>query len=272
MAAGSAPTRRATDPAWQAIEARRVRLDGVYVDRLTPHLDRQRLYYRRRALSFLTQAATGTRAVRETTYGTIDMEALLGDIQAAVDAYVEAMAPAWGESWTEAMLYALDEPAYVNVGVLDIAPADYEPLVVDSRPMVDYDRKAVTETVLAGMDQGLSPQEIARQIDELENFGTVRALRVARTENVRSQESGYGRRIDRAAAMGVPIIGHGWLSDPLAAMFDRRHDLMHRKTVALGGRFVLPSGVETEGPGLSGVPGEDINCRCARYAVVAKGR
>ncbi len=137
--------------------------------------------------------------------------------------------------------------------------------------MVDYDRAAVRETVRKGMDDGLSPVQIARLIQEHEAFTPGRAARVSRTENVRSQESGYERRIERARAGGVPIIGHRWLSDPMAARWERRHDLVHGQVAPIGGLFRLPSGVQTQGPGLSGDPGEDIHCRCARSAVL-RGR
>lgn len=196
------------------------------------------------------------------------MEALLGDYAAAVQRYVDAMAPSWEASWTDGMVSALLGTEYESVGLLEPLPSDYDPLVVDSRLCVDYDREEVRRIVLAGMDDGLSPTAIAQALNDSAAFTPARALRVARTENVRSQESGYDRRIGRAVAEGVPIIGNGWLSDPLAARWPRRHDKMHRVVAPLGELFTLPSGVQTAGPGLSGDPGEDVNCRCGRYAVL----
>lgn len=218
----------------------------------------------------LTAAVTRVRAdERQTTYGPVEIAALLGDYDSALNAYVEAMSAAWGDSWTDGMANALDVPEYAGVGLLDIAPSDYDPLVVDSRPMVDYDRSEVRRVVAEGMDEGLSPTQIAQRIDELQNFGPARALRIARTENVRSQESGYSRRLARAVEAGVPIIGDTWLSDPAAALWERHHELMDGLSVAIGGLYTLPSGVQTPGPGLSGVAGEDVNCRCARKPKLA---
>ena len=244
--------------------------EALYVAALTPHLRREAERYRRRALTALSSAAKRERGELERqTYGPVDMDALLGSYQSALDEYVATMAPSWEESWTSGMADALLGTPYEEMGMLDILPSDYDPLVVDSRFCVDYDREAVRSTVLAGMDEGLSPTEIAKRIDQHEAFGAARALRIGRTENVRSQESGYEARIGRAVEAGVPITGHGWLSDPLAAQWPRRHDRMHDVIAPLGQLFVLPSGVSTRGPGLSGDPNEDINCRCGRRPVIA---
>jgi len=243
--------------------------EALYVDALTPHLRREAARYRRRALTALTTAARRERdGMERQTYNAIDMDAILGSYQTALDEYVATMAGPWGDAWNAGMADALLGTPYEEVGMLDILPSDYDPLVVDSRHCVDYDREAVRSTVLAGMDEGLSPTEIAKRIDEHEAFGAARALRIARTENVRSQESGYEARIGRAVEAGVPITGHGWLSDPLAAQWPRRHDKMHDVIAPIGTLFVLPSGVSTKGPGLSGDPGEDVHCRCARRPIV----
>lgn len=227
--------------------------------------------YAARAVKVLTSAITrDARADVRQTYGPVSIDDILGPIDAAIDAYVHAMTPAYAGSWEDGEAHALDGTGYLPRSLLTLSPSDYEPLVIDSRLMVDYDRAAVRKTVAAGMDQGLSPVEIARLIADHEAFSPARALRVARTENVRSQESGYQRRIERSASEGIPIVGHEWLSDPLAGLFDRLHNLMHGKTAPIGGVFTLPSGVTTEGPGLSGVAGEDINCRCCRRAKIRR--
>lgn len=207
------------------------------------------------------------RGKRRDTYGEIRLDDILGDYDAAVRRYVDTLSATWEESWTDAMAHALDVTEYEKVGLLDLSPSDYEPLVGDSRAVVDYDRATVTEVVRAALADGASPSEVAKLIREAEPFGPVRAFRIARTETLRSQESGYERRIWRASTVGVPILGNEWLSDPVAAKWKRRHDLLHGVKVPLGGVFRYPtSGITTAGPGLSGDPGEDINCRCARRA------
>lgn len=236
-----------------------------------PELSRSSAGYADRAIKVLTAAITReARDDTRQTYGPVSIDDILGPIEAAIEAYVQAMTPAYAGSWEDGEAHALDGTGYTPRSLLTLLPSDYEPLVIDSRLMVDYDRASVRKTVAKGMDEGLPPVEIARLIMEHEAFSPARALQVARTENVRSQESGYQRRIEWSASEGIPIVGHEWLSDPLAAMFDRVHNLMHGKTAPIGGKFTLPSGVVTEGPGLSGVAGEDINCRCCRRALIRR--
>lgn len=218
----------------------------------------------------LARRSGDRRQAREITFGAVDIGAILGDYDSAIQRYVDAMSARWADSWTDSMMMALEGTGYDDVGTLDIRPRDYDPLVVDSRLVVDYDRETVRAVVAGGMDEGLSPRAIADRIRESEPFGALRAQRISRTETLRSQESGYDRRIARALANGAPIIGSEWMSDALAAKWKRRHDLLDGVRVGVGVQFTYPtSGVKTDGPGLSGDPGEDVHCRCARRTVLA---
>lgn len=211
----------------------------------------------------------GGRFTRESTYLPFDWDAILGDYDAAVNRYVARFSVRWEATWTEGMAHALDLTPYEAVGTLDIRPSDYDRLVADSRAIVDYDRQVVSDEIAAAIDLGESPGAVAQRLMDAQAFTPERAFRIGRTETLRAQESGYQRRLFRAAANGVPIIGDEWMSDPLAAQWPRRHDLLDGVVVPLGGVFRYPSGVTTAGPGLSGVPGEDISCRCARRAKLA---
>lgn len=208
---------------------------------------------------------------RQTIYGPVNIAAILGDAADAIDRYVSALSASWGDTWTEGMLHALDSTDFAQSALLDIRPSDFDPLVGDSRLMVDYDRDLVTAYVLAAIEDGQSPGEVQQGIMALQSFTPARAMRIARTEVVRAQESGYDRRVLRAVATGLNITGNEWMSDPLAAQWPRRHDLLDGKTAPVGGMFTMPiSGVESAGPGLSGQADEDIHCRCARRPVVRR--
>lgn len=209
------------------------------------------------------------RFTRQTEYGTFLLDDILGDYDAAVNRYVDAMSGRWEETWNDGMASALDLTPYEKVGLLDIRAGDYDALVTDSRAIVDYDRQVVTTTIQAALNDGASPGEVAQLLMRAQAFTPERAFRVGRTETLRAQSSGYQRRVWRAHSVGVPILGNEWLSDPIAAEWPRRHDLLHGVKVPLGGQFRYPSGALTDGPGLSGVAGEDINCRCARRAWLA---
>ena len=79
---------------------------------------------------------------------------------------------------------------------------------------------------------------------------------------VRSDSAGVQARAAEAERVGVDV-EQDWLSDPLAAMWERRHDKLDEQTRPIGGTWTTPLGVVTRGPGLSGDPGEDCNCVCA---------
>lgn len=224
-----------------------------------------------RALAELRRAVVqGERQDGATLYGAVRLAVIIGDIADAVMRWINRLAGPWSNAWIAAMASALDglPAAYQKVPVLDMRPEDYDPLAVSARYMADYDQEEVRRIVTEGVLKGRSPSTIAEDIRESQAFTRARALRIARTETVRSQTGATQRRWGRAVAEGLPI-EQEWLTARDLAVRDS-HRPMEGQRRRHGMKFTLPSGVQTPGPGLSGVPGEDINCRCAVTARVPR--
>ena len=96
-------------------------------------------------------------------------------------------------------------------------------------------------------------------------------MRIARTETIRSDSAGVQARAAEADRVGVAV-EQEWMSDPMAALWDRRHDRLDEVRRPIGGTWRTPLGVDTRGPGLSGDPGEDCNCVCATALRVVPAR
>lgn len=123
----------------------------------------------------------------------------------------------------------------------------------------------VSALVERAFADGLSVQELQKSLMESPAFGRARALTIARTETAKVATAGTDEAMKQAQAMGVDI-EQEWIAAIDAYKFERRHDRLSGVVVPVGGRWKLPSGVLTPGPGHSGVAGEDINCRCAKRA------
>lgn len=224
-----------------------------------------------RALAELRRAVVqGERQDGATLYGAVRLAVIIGDIADAVMRWINRLAGPWSNAWIAAMASALDglPAAYQKVPALDMRPEDYDPLAVSARYMADYDQEEVRRIVTEGVLKGRSPSTIAEDIRESQAFTRARALRIARTETVRSQTGATQRRWGRAVAEGLPI-EQEWLTARDLAVRDS-HRPMEGQRRRHGMKFTFPSGVQTPGPGLSGVPGEDINCRCALTARVPR--
>lgn len=209
-----------------------------------------------------------------TTYAPIDIEALLGSAQDAIDRWVASLSKPWGDSWdagaADAFLHALNPDAVdlAHLPTVTALPSDYQQLAESCDFIAQFDREEVTRIVDAGMNDGLPPVQIAKQLREADAFSPARALRIARTESARSGESGTLRRYQRVATMGLTV-RREWLNAHDTHVRDS-HMPMDGQVVGVDEPFTLPSGEATMGPALSGDPGEDCNCRCCTRAVVAK--
>lgn len=235
------------------------------------HIQRERDGYVERALAELRAAVTnGERQDGASIYGAVSLTAILGNLAAAVTRWVLALSAPWGDAWVSAMLSALEGlPArYAKVPELTIAPSDYDPLSVSAGYLTDYDQKEVIRVVTEGVNAGRSPSTIAEDLRQSSAFTRARALRIARTEVVRSQTGAIQRRWARAASEGLPV-EQEWLTAGDLVVRDS-HVPMEGKRARVGAMFTLPSGRLTPGPGLSGDPSEDVNCRCALAARVPR--
>jgi hypothetical protein len=266
--AAAASTRGAT---WAAVDARRA-----------PHQKRIQLAaratqaeelaaYQRRIRAALPAAVQGERAgggtaARLVSYGAVDWAEVLGSLTDARARWLDGLSPSWVASWEEAAATAL--PGYdLQVPLPAFTEATLAELESGAAAVADYSRERVRLHVEAGIRDGLSVVDIAESLRQDQAFEPFRALRIARTETIRSDSAGVQARGAEATRVGVEV-EQGWLSDPMAAMWDRRHDRLDGETRPLGGTWRTPLGVETRGPGLSGDPGEDCNCVCATALVV----
>lgn len=129
-------------------------------------------------------------------------------------------------------------------------------------------RAAVEAAVNRGLAEGLSVGELQASVKRLPEMSTARALTVARTESARVVTEGSNAAMQAAQAAGARVTRR-WVSARDAATRPS-HRALEGKEVAVGQAWTFPDGTATQGPGLSGVAGEDINCRCAVRPVIKK--
>lgn len=115
------------------------------------------------------------------------------------------------------------------------------------------------EQITQGLIRGESYTDMARRIKVLYEGNATKSLRIARTEAHRNQSAGGIGSMQQAVGAGVDLV----------KVWDATLDMRTRSTHgAADGQKVAPDekftvgGIQTDGPGLSGVAEEDINCRC----------
>lgn len=134
--------------------------------------------------------------------------------------------------------------------------------------ITDTTREAVARIVRESAEAGISTQEIQRRLIDDAAFGRARALTIARTETGRLVTQGTTAAMRSAVQVGAEL-ERQWISARDAAVRPS-HQAMDGKTVGIDEPWHFPSGVPTDGPGQSGDPAEDINCRCAARPIVKK--
>lgn len=129
--------------------------------------------------------------------------------------------------------------------------------------------RQLREQLTQGLIQGESYQQTARRIKERMDVGAENVLRIARTENHRAQSQGRIRGLGQVEDKGVEFdrIWDATLDDATR----ETHQDMDGQKADEDGLFDL-DGNMVEGPGLTGDPAEDINCRCSiRAEIVGYG-
>lgn len=131
----------------------------------------------------------------------------------------------------------------------------------------------IERAIIRGAVQGESYPKMARRVREVFDTNTRRALTIAQTEAHRMQTEGQKASYDEAADMGIEV------QQVWDATLDNRTRETHQ---TMDGRiaeydesdgqywFNSPDVGWVLGPGLSGEPSFDINCRC-RVTPVIKG-
>lgn len=116
-------------------------------------------------------------------------------------------------------------------------------------------------TVTQGLIKGDSYSSMAKALTESMEMEYNKAIRIARTEAHRCQVIGRRESLDHAEEKGV--VGSYIWNATLDGRTRDSHGIMDGQKADKDGYFTLPSGLKTLGPGLSGDPAEDINCRCS---------
>lgn len=123
----------------------------------------------------------------------------------------------------------------------------------------------VREAITQGLIQGYGLQKTAQMVKGQIERSAYDTMRIVRTESHRAQSAGRLLAIEKVEKISTELSFSShriWL-----ATLDSRTRDSHRSMANVkaekDGYFVLPSGVKTEAPGMSGVPEEDIHCRCS---------
>ena len=124
--------------------------------------------------------------------------------------------------------------------------------------------KQVKSDITQGLLRGKGYGNIAKSVTKKTKMQTWKALRIVRTEGHRVQNAsrliGYDTSEKAAERLGI-VTERIWVHTKVGE-YREDHALMNGKAADKDGMFTLPSGVKTEGPGLSGIADEDINCKC----------
>ena len=127
----------------------------------------------------------------------------------------------------------------------------------------------IEETITRGLANGTGYKKLADELKENFTGGLNDALRVIRTESNRNRTEGFNSAFDQMRDADVPV-RKVWISAKDERVRGRKPSDKYDHVVLDGlesdddGMFDVGQGIgKIEGPTLSGVPGFDINCRCA---------
>lgn len=118
---------------------------------------------------------------------------------------------------------------------------------------------SLQRTLTQGITRGKSYRQMIGDVKSALNKNADSAIRIIRTEGTRVQTMGQTASYDRASDLGVNVV-RVW-DATLDTNTRPRHAALDGKEANDDGLFRTPVGL-VEGPGLSGVPSFDINCRC----------
>lgn len=145
--------------------------------------------------------------------------------------------------------------------------------VFNKYSQINWQSKAITNTIKAeetvrsaitqGIIQGQNYSTVAKKISETLNVEASDAMRIVRTENLRATSEARKLSIeestDAAERLGYTPVKI-WNTSGVNTRDD--HEALDGVAADENGMWTFPDGTVTEGPGLSGEPSQDINCRC----------
>ena len=125
---------------------------------------------------------------------------------------------------------------------------------------VDALKLDVLREISRGIAQGLSYQEMARNLKNVTNVDYNKTLRIAKTEGHRIQQEATYNVQKRAIAKGAKVVKQ-WDST-LDGKTRPTHRALDGQIVGVDEYFKSESGYKALYPGDFGIPSEDCNCRC----------
>jgi hypothetical protein len=124
-----------------------------------------------------------------------------------------------------------------------------------------YIIQQINGEITRGLIRGDSFSVMARNLKkQMESNLNSNVLRIIRTEGHKVQTLGQLDGMAEAESIGVK--GKKYWVATLDERTRHQHGLMDGREADEDGMFTLPDGTRTEGPGLSGDPAHDVNCRC----------
>ena len=125
---------------------------------------------------------------------------------------------------------------------------------------VDALKLDVLRDISRGLAQGLSYQEMARNLKNVTNVDYNKTLRIAKTEGHRIQQEATYNVQKRAIARGAEVVKQ-WDST-LDGKTRPTHRALDGQIVGVDEYFKSESGYKALYPSGFGIPSEDCNCRC----------
>ena len=125
---------------------------------------------------------------------------------------------------------------------------------------VDALKLDVLREISRGIAQGLSYQEMARNLKNVTNVDYNKTLRIAKTEGHRIQQEATYNVQKRAIAKGAKVVKQ-WDST-LDGKTRPTHRALDGQIVGVDEYFKSENGYKALYPGNFGIPSEDCNCRC----------
>ena len=125
---------------------------------------------------------------------------------------------------------------------------------------IDALKLDVLREISRGIAQGLSYQEMARNLKNVTNVDYNKTLRIAKTEGHRIQQEATYNVQKRAIAKGAKVVKQ-WDST-LDGKTRHTHRALDGQIVGVDEYFKSESGYKALYPGNFGIPSEDCNCRC----------
>lgn len=162
--------------------------------------------------------------------------------------------------------FGLLNPDVIKASVLN--PLDYITWGDRYKGHIQELNNAIRQEVTQGLIQGKGYGSIASAITDRANIAVSKATLIARTESGRAQSAGRNLSFDKsemaAEKLGLRTV-RVWMSTHDGRTRDQHFKMDKQESKIIDGKpkFKFPDGTTTEGPRLSGIAKQDINCRCA---------